>query len=399
MGGGRGRLLEGIWQGVSGPRPRASVHQLLAQLPVRELWTTNYDTLIEDARQGLQVVATEDSVLQARVDAPVLYKMHGSISHDDREPWVQEPVITRTDYERYAQQHPLMSATLTASYLTRTMLFLGFSFNDPNIEVLLRLARSLPRHGQHLTVLRRPTTSADIQLHELRVRDLEQSGVKVCEIAEYGDLEALLSELVRRTRPPRVFISGSGADEDIASSCQALAERLAQLPAWQIASLGGPAGWHVTREVARQRSDEESYDPQQLLLFFRAKSEAAAPALDARAGTAIYSPLERLPLVTAVISESRALVAIGGGDRTAEEITIAHEHGVGVIPLPRSGGSARQEWQVGLDQLSGVRGHTRTLGGAPIDVRVWKRLDSDHAGTRAQAVITLLEQAMYTPGA
>lgn len=35
-------------------------HRLLAELPVREVWTTNYDPLIELAMPGCQVVATDD---------------------------------------------------------------------------------------------------------------------------------------------------------------------------------------------------------------------------------------------------------------------------------------------------------------------------------------------------
>lgn len=51
-----------------------------------------------------------------------------------------------------------MGPLLRASYLTRTMSFLGFSFADLNIGVLLRLARAYgtAEGDRQLAVMRRP---------------------------------------------------------------------------------------------------------------------------------------------------------------------------------------------------------------------------------------------------
>ena len=40
-----------------------------------------------------------------------------------------------------------MWTVLRASYFSRSMLFMGFSFTDPNVDILLRLARTLGTAG------------------------------------------------------------------------------------------------------------------------------------------------------------------------------------------------------------------------------------------------------------
>jgi hypothetical protein len=148
--------------------------------------------------------------------------MHGSIRPGPPPEWASEPVASRSDYERYELDRPRTWALLRATYATRSFLFLGFSFADPNVEVLLRLARShgLASGDRHLTVIRRPREDDErdgpdgVRLHEL-VRDLEASGIAVHEIAEYGDLVPLLAALVRRTRSPRLFVADSGDRDDV----------------------------------------------------------------------------------------------------------------------------------------------------------------------------------------
>jgi hypothetical protein len=117
--------------------------RLLVRLAAREVWTTNYDPLIEmamaDAGIDAAVAVDEDTirVIASNYQRTVI-KMHGSINTGLN--WAASPVITRTDYEQYEGKHPRMWTVLRASYLSRTMLFLGFSFTDPNVEILLRLA-------------------------------------------------------------------------------------------------------------------------------------------------------------------------------------------------------------------------------------------------------------------
>jgi len=297
----------------------AEIHRLLSRLPVNEIWTTNYDHLLKRACPDASLVITDDDIRSIGAVERTIIKMHGSIDAGPPRSWAQPPVLTRTDYETYEDNHPRTWALLRASYLSRTMLFLGFSFTDPNVDLLLRLAR---RYGttvfdRHLTVMKKPDPSDRnaLRLHQLRVADLESSGVRVCEVAEYDELEPLLTALVRRTRPLQLFISGSahgGAPDDIAPWCSALASQLAITPTWKLTSLGGDAGWLTTREVARILRAEGAYDPDQMSFYFRAKNEPA-PILEERIGTAVYTDLAREELVPSRLDDCRALLASLGG--------------------------------------------------------------------------------------
>lgn len=367
-------------------------HHALARLGVDQVWTTNYDPLIEKADGTSLVITRDDDIHRIGTTRKTIIKMHGSINPDPRPSWDADPVITRSDFETYEDKHRRLWALLRASYVSKALLFLGFSFADPNIEILMRLART---HGtaardRHVTVMRRPDGSNPdgLRRHELKVRDLEASGVRVHEVPSYDALPELLTELVRRTRPPRLFISGSGTGENFDCACRLMAGVLADLVGWEVCSLGGPAGWFTTREIARIRRAEGKYDPSRLVFHSRKKEGQPPPAeMDERIGTTVFDDLERAPLVRNLLDESRAVLVLGGGDRTREEIGWATEFGVGVVPLAASGGAAHRYWE-------SRRSSPPDLGGRKTGRATWDLLGSDvDVATRAAAA--LLKQAMY----
>lgn len=405
--GGRQALEDHILAALTNPpRKPARSHRLVARLHVSEVWTTNYDELIETAMitAGLDVALAldEDSIHEIASNNPrAVIKMHGAIG-DTPPAWVAPPVITRTDYERYEFDHPRMWTVLRASYLSRMMLFLGFSFTDPNVEILLRLARTLgtAANDRHIAVIKRPDPGDGDdarRLHELRMADLEQSGVRVCEIRDYAENTAILTELLHRTRPERLFVSGSTGhstttpeqDEQILGPwCLAIARYLDGDTSWEIASLGGPAGWLTTRDVARLRRIDGRYDAAKLTFHFREKAGEPPAQLDERVGTVIYTDMSRETLVASLLAESRALLAIGGGDRTREEIDWAVNRDVGVVPLACSGGASYDYWAAN-------RHSPPDLGGLPVDPALWEALNDPHPDAAAAAAHQLLLQAMY----
>ncbi|WP_307866260.1 SIR2 family protein [Mycolicibacterium sp. GESEQ-9] len=397
--GGRDRLEHHILDLIvaANPTPTES-HLLIPKLRVKEIWTTNYDELIEQAVPAAAVAIEEPDIQSIGSAKATIIKMHGSVVTAERR-WAKQPVITRSDYESYEVDRPRTWSLLRAAYLSRTFLFLGFSFTDPNIEILLRLARTLGTHvhDRHMTVLRRPAEqTTQRRLHDLRVNDLESSGVRVLQIDDFDEIVPLLNDLVRRTRPPRIFISGSqnpGADggepnrDVIVPWCQAVANVLIGETGWELTSLGGPAGWDVTSSVALARRAEATYDPNALTFHFRAK-EDAPPPMEMRVGTAVYTDLAREQLVGSLLDECRAMLVIRGGQRTAEEIAWAQDRGVGIIPIAASGGAARDYWLAHA-------GAPPMLGGQPVQATTWANLDSDQHAVAARAAYELLKQAMY----
>jgi hypothetical protein len=394
--GGRNALEQRLLAALSGNDEPSEGHRLVTELGVSEVWTTNFDPLLELASPNARVVFCDEQAGLYGAGGRVIVKMNGGFTASEPPSWQAPPVITRGDFERYDIEHPRLWALLQAAYLTRTMLFVGFSFADPNIELILRLARRQGTAGsnQHLAVLRRPPDPADAAEHDLKVRDLEANGVEVCEIDEFDGLLPLLRALKRRTRPPRLFVSGSGGEE-IRHWCDQVGSAIARHRSWEIASLVGDAGWGVTRRVGLQRQADLSYEPEALLLYFRAKSGEPPPTtLTDRIGTAIYSAQERHPLVDDVIESCRAVVVIGGGDRTLEEIELALERGLGVVPVAASGGAAEQAWEAAGREDADPR--RLSLGGRRAPPDLWRRLADSDEFVVAQALERLLAQALYS---
>ena len=111
-------------------------HKIIAQWPLFTYWTTNYDSLIEDALADAQRIADVKynnkhlSITKPRRDA-IVYKMHGDKSNPD------EAILIKDDYEKYYREHAQFITALSGDLISKTFLFVGFSFTDPNIDYIL----------------------------------------------------------------------------------------------------------------------------------------------------------------------------------------------------------------------------------------------------------------------
>ena len=226
--------------------------------------------------------------------------------------------------------------------------------------------------------------------------DLENSGITVHEIDDHDEIPQLLADLALRTRPPHLFVAGSSnldsstpeQDEEILGPwCAAVANTLVETRNWTINSLGGAAGWYTSRDIARARRKENTYNASQLMIHYRRKDEPPEDRPE-RVGTAIYSDLGREDLVPSVLDSCRALIAINGGRRTSEEISWAADRRVAVIPLAAAGGAALKYWE-------DYAADPPDIGSRPTDRTTWALLNDSDPLTAARAAKRLLDQAMY----
>ena len=117
-------------------------HKLLAQLPISVYWTTNYDKLIEKAleennkRPCVKIRDEQLTEVNSNVDA-IVYKLHGDIDSPE------DAVITRSDYEFGYSKRKLFRGILEGDLLSKTFLFLGFSFSNPNFNYVIGKLRVL----------------------------------------------------------------------------------------------------------------------------------------------------------------------------------------------------------------------------------------------------------------
>ncbi len=201
-------------------------HEIIANLPITTIWTTNFDTLIEDAlrknRKSVDVKSRDkDIATHKKGRDTVLYKMHGDIARPD------ETVICKDDYEQYARNHPIFQNTLEADLLSKTFLFLGFSFSDPNLEYMLGHLRSLLEDSkrEHYAVMRKVRLNwhkdkleaqklykYETNKQALQIQDLQRYSIQTLLIDEYSEVTNVLESIGRNYYQRNIFVSGSAHD-------------------------------------------------------------------------------------------------------------------------------------------------------------------------------------------
>ena len=185
-------------------------HRLLARLPIEIFWTTNYDDLIEKAliEEGkLPDVKRNQANLSTNVpkrDA-IVYKMHGDVTD------LANTVLTKHEYEDYNQKRELFSNAFKADFISRTMLFIGFSFNDPNLEYLISRIRVIQQQNSKTDYyfIKKEKTKKALNRQQIRATSLERYGLYAIWITDYADITKILREIERRYLRNSVFISGS----------------------------------------------------------------------------------------------------------------------------------------------------------------------------------------------
>ncbi len=197
-------------------------HEILASLPIRTYWTTNYDTLLEDALKAAgKTPDVKSTPANLTITAPkrdaVVYKMHGDVSQPDK------AVVTRDDYEHYSRDRQLFSTALQGDLVSKTFLFAGFSFTDPNLDHVMSRVRVLLGQNvrTHYCLMRRVqrsdfTKAKDATYaaakQELQLKDLRRYGIIGILVDEYAQYTKVLQRIAQGFRRSRVFISGSAAD-------------------------------------------------------------------------------------------------------------------------------------------------------------------------------------------
>jgi hypothetical protein len=117
---------------------RASpIHRELAALiKCRLFYTTNYDDFLERAFT-VHGRAHTAVVVESQIGGPhpgcEIIKFHGDLNHPD------QIVLTESDYEKRLSLSTAMDFRLRADLLGHVLLFLGYSFRDPNVSYLFRL--------------------------------------------------------------------------------------------------------------------------------------------------------------------------------------------------------------------------------------------------------------------
>lgn len=201
---------------LSVPSVPSASHRQLANVAAPVICTTNYDTLIEKAIEDAEGVPPEVIIEDAHIGLidearrTTVVKLHGCLTLPDT------IVLTRDDYEAYAERHRAMTAYLQALLATRTFLFAGFSLTDINFRTIYSaIGRALGPHQKTAYVLAYGEKWPDPV-----VRYWEKKGIETITLDDQAEFETFLRRLADGSR-------GSASVLEVAA---ALAPELTVLP-------------------------------------------------------------------------------------------------------------------------------------------------------------------------
>lgn len=361
---GRGEVNQQLIEAFTREATSTEIHEILARLPIDTVWTTNYDQLIERAYEAsgrrVEIKLSIENLAQARKGRDVtIYKMHGCVTQP------HEAVLTKHDYEVYDVTRRLFTDSLKGDFIEKTLLFIGFSFSDPNVERILSKVREQlgENRRDHYWITRRPPQQSasenrspedleyDRRKAGLQSADLRRYGIQTVWVDEYAHIPPLLRALEAYVMRRGVFVAGAAQDP---------------LPlGWeQLNSLGRSIGKTLIHHGFSLVSGFGVGIAEQVILgaFHAAyESPSALPAdrVSIRPFPGNASENQRAAAFTRhredMISRVGALIVLAGNKADAEgkpvpssgveeEVQIALRLGKPVIPIGMSGHIAHEVW-------------------------------------------------------
>jgi len=147
-------------------------YELIASLPVDLYFTTNFDDLLESAlREAAQVrpttIVRDTDLADFSGEGKVLVKLHGDLDNADY------MVATRHYYDRYLENRPGIVEMMRLTLMSRTVLFIGYSFNDHDLRLILSQV------GTRMGKLRRPMYAIQLNPTAYVIAELKRYGVEV----------------------------------------------------------------------------------------------------------------------------------------------------------------------------------------------------------------------------
>ena len=143
--------------------------------------------------------------------------MHGDVESPN------DAVISKDDYERYSDKNSLFVTALRGDLVSKTFLFVGFSFEDPNLESILGKVNILlgDNKREHYCIQKQVSENEYEKKEEydyakikqdLKIKDLQRYGIETVLVNEYPEIPKLISKIEEEYLKNTIFISGSISD-------------------------------------------------------------------------------------------------------------------------------------------------------------------------------------------
>lgn len=143
--------------------------------------------------------------------------MHGDVESPN------VAVISKDDYERYSDKNSLFVTALRGDLVSKTFLFVGFSFEDPNLESILGKVNILlgDNKREHYCIQKQVSENEYVKKEEyyyakikqdLKIKDLQRYGIETVLVNDYPEIPKLILKIEEEYLKNTIFISGSISD-------------------------------------------------------------------------------------------------------------------------------------------------------------------------------------------
>lgn len=182
----------------------------LLNLPLyswRNIYTTNYDKLVEQAyekkNKPLSVISSNyDFKEQLYPEAAKLYKLHGCIDKDISDGHQSRIIISEADYDNTSEYREYLWDAFKHDLNSSNIVIIGYSLADPHIKDII---------DRTISINNKSYSPANINLvlytkDENRALLLERRGVKV----SFGSVDDFFIELQKKNIPNSIVYKSTG---------------------------------------------------------------------------------------------------------------------------------------------------------------------------------------------
>lgn len=177
----------------------SKVHESIRQIDSKIVVTTNFDSIYDNLCKSstysvLDYEEAEDIVQTLKSPTNLIIKAHGTIEKKSK------LIFTSSQYYKSQQENPEFYEILYSLFLTNTVVFLGYSLNDPDINLLLQyLHKSASEASPHYLVIKNGTAP------QLKKHWKETYNVQIIEYGDdYAQFEPAIMNLADKVEEFRV---------------------------------------------------------------------------------------------------------------------------------------------------------------------------------------------------
>lgn len=308
------------------------LHHIIANMGITQYWTTNYDPLLEEAlskNANVSVICKDADLKKSiRDDNIVVIKLHGSYNEPD------SIILTRNDYDNYFMSHSLIQEQLSATLTRKSILFIGYSYSDPDIRMIMAHAQSKLNGTQnHYLITKRPQKGKSKQSAQQErmfdgwIKELQRLGIHVLCIDNYDELPSILREISMQSRGRSVFITGSHKTADSIIHKEAIVRKILDVDGILINGQSAGVGLYFLNSFCEIAFDNKKDISRHLRLFNNPYSINSRFSDD----KSLIPELKRLRYE--LFQHTQMMIFYPGGMGTIAEQDMAIEQGCCILPI------------------------------------------------------------------